>query len=362
MKEYASDKIRNVAVLSHDGAGTVVDKTVEKVWVNGPKPTVTIELWRKNNVNGADKIDEKVGEFQVPANASGNDLKKTFTKLAKHDSKGHEFEYYVKEDNVPANYTKKIEGLKVTNTYDAPKINVEATKIWVGGPAADHTQVELLLKRKSAAPGAVEQVVNKEPIKSGNGEGPFFYKWENVEQKDDNGYDYTYSVEEENITPEGTVIVHGRTYKVTQQENAGKHIITNSYDAGTKFIATKTWVGGPAGDHTKVTLVLQQSVGGAAAGPVPGNPQPTVTGVGEGPFTYTWENLPTEQGGQAISYSVKEQGEAGGTVTINGRDYTVSYNGSNVVNSYGQNSTKFIATKTWAGTACCSCSTKATDP
>ena len=97
-----------------------LDKTVEKVWVNGPKPSVTIELWRKNNVEGADKIDEKVDEFVVPANASGDALKKTFTKLAKHDSKGNEFEYYVKEENVPANYTKKIEGLKVTNSYTQP--------------------------------------------------------------------------------------------------------------------------------------------------------------------------------------------------------------------------------------------------
>ncbi|WP_039856492.1 VWA domain-containing protein, partial [Peptoniphilus sp. oral taxon 386] len=103
----ATEKEKTVEVINTSGGqGTVVEKTLEKVWVNGPKPTVTIELWRKNNVEGADKIDEKVDEFIVPANANGNDLKKTFTNLAKHDPKGNEFEYYAKEENVPANYTK----------------------------------------------------------------------------------------------------------------------------------------------------------------------------------------------------------------------------------------------------------------
>ena len=60
-----------------------------------------IELWRKNNVTGADKIDEKVNEFTTTA---GQDSEKEFDKtttgnklLAKYDPKGNEFEYYAKE-------------------------------------------------------------------------------------------------------------------------------------------------------------------------------------------------------------------------------------------------------------------------
>ena len=114
------------------GAGTVVSKTVEKVWVNGPKPTTTIELWRKNNVEGSDKIDQKVDEFVVPENASGEQLKKTFANLAKHDPKGNEFEYYAKEPNVPGNYTDtySADKLTVTNTYSQPQTadDIKATK------------------------------------------------------------------------------------------------------------------------------------------------------------------------------------------------------------------------------------------
>ena len=146
----STDKEKTVEVTNTSGgAGTVVDKTVEKVWVNGPKPSVTIELWRKNNIQGADKIDEKVDEFVVPANASGNDLKKTFKNLAKHDPKGNEFEYYVKEDNVPANYTKDIKGLKVTNTYTQPSDGeVEVTKAWTD-PAGKTLPKPKFVDRKS---------------------------------------------------------------------------------------------------------------------------------------------------------------------------------------------------------------------
>lgn len=132
----ASDKEKSVEVTNtNGGAGTVVDKTVEKVWVNGPKPATTIELWRTNGKTGADKIDEKVGEFAVPANASGAQLKKSFTKLAKHDSKGNEYEYYAKEQNVPENYkaSYSADKLTVTNTYvkpaDADKDNKGSKKI-----------------------------------------------------------------------------------------------------------------------------------------------------------------------------------------------------------------------------------------
>ena len=101
--------------------------------MNGPKPATTIELWRTNGKTGADKIDEKVGEFEVPANASGAQLKKTFTKLAKHDSKGNEYEYYAKEQNVPENYeaSYSADKLTVTNTYVKPvdKDNNESKKI-----------------------------------------------------------------------------------------------------------------------------------------------------------------------------------------------------------------------------------------
>lgn len=133
----SANKAAKVEVTNtNGGAGTTVEKTVEKVWVKGPKPSTTIELWRTNNVEGTDKIDEKVDEFVVPANASGNDLKKTFTNLAKHDVKGYEFEYYAKEPNVPKNYSKSENGLVVTNTY-------KSSGGGGGGTSPDPTEIHI---------------------------------------------------------------------------------------------------------------------------------------------------------------------------------------------------------------------------
>ena len=197
----STDKEKTVEVTNTNGGeGTVVEKTVEKVWVNGPKPSVTIELWRTNKVEGADKIDEKVDEFVVPAGASGDALKKTFTKLAKHDPKGNEFEYYVKEDNVPANYTKSIEGLKVTNTYAQPQTDedVKATKKWVDADSFNpKPEIKFELWRKNGTAGAGEKVIgtqdypNPQTVPEG-GEVNFGKQL----KTDINGVEYKYYVKE----------------------------------------------------------------------------------------------------------------------------------------------------------------------
>lgn len=122
----SDDKEKTITVTNTNSGGDAlnVKKTVKKVWENGDKPATVIELWRKNNVTGADKIDEKVNEFTT---TTGQDSEKEFTKtsggklLAKYDSKGNEFEYYAKEPNVPENYDKTENGLTVTNKYKQPQ-------------------------------------------------------------------------------------------------------------------------------------------------------------------------------------------------------------------------------------------------
>ena len=193
----STDKEKTVEVTNTSGGeGTVVEKTVEKVWVNGPKPSTTIELWRKNNVEGADKIDEKVDEFVVAENASGEGLKKTFENLAKHDPKGNEYEYYVKEEQVPENYEKSIEGLKVTNTYKQPTDGkVEVTKEWDGPEEGKlkRPKINLTLYRKVA--GGEEEKVPEAEVKVVDGTTTTA-KWENLKTKDINGKDYTFVVKE----------------------------------------------------------------------------------------------------------------------------------------------------------------------
>ena len=212
-----------------------MEKTVEKVWVNGPKPTVTLELWRKTA-----NLDEKAGEFKVPANASGNDLKKTFTNLPKHDRKGYEFEYYVKEDNVPANYSKKIEGLKVINTYAQPTDGeVEVTKAWQGPQNLAKPDINLTLYRKVQG-GAEEQVpVAEAAVKVVNGTTTTA-KWTGLKTTDKDGKPYSFIVKESFKNPgdinngnwtlvESTNVVNGKatiTNKAVEGTNLGKLTVT----------------------------------------------------------------------------------------------------------------------------------------
>ena len=65
----SDDKEKAITVTNTNGGGDAlnVKKTVKKVWENGDKPATVIELWKKNNITGADKIDEKVNEFTTTA-------------------------------------------------------------------------------------------------------------------------------------------------------------------------------------------------------------------------------------------------------------------------------------------------------
>lgn len=96
-----------------------VKPTLVKEWKGGTKPSTVVELWRKSE----SVAPEKVNEFKTIAGGEDTQSKK-FTKvqnseklLAKYDTKGNLYEYYAVEPNVPANYKKTEEGLKVINTY-----------------------------------------------------------------------------------------------------------------------------------------------------------------------------------------------------------------------------------------------------
>ena len=178
-----------------------VTKTVEKVWKNGPKPAVTLELWRTNKLDGEEKdgkIDEKVASFNVPANASGDALKKTFKKLAKYDPKGNEYEYYAKEANVPVNYTSEVKGLTVTNTYTQPANgNVEVTKTWKNPEGKTIAKPDVNLKLYRKIKDGKEEAVPKEEaeVKVVNGETTTA-EWTGLKETDTNGNPYTFIVKE----------------------------------------------------------------------------------------------------------------------------------------------------------------------
>ncbi|EGS31740.1 hypothetical protein HMPREF9130_0097 [Peptoniphilus sp. oral taxon 375 str. F0436] len=88
--------------------------------------------------------------------------------------------------------------------------------------------------------------------------------------------------------------------------------------------ATKTWIGGPESDHKQVELTLYRKTTDDQEEPV--NKAPEVEKEA-GKFTYTWKEMPvTDSKGEEYKYFVKEAKVV--------ENYTVSYDGFNVTNTY----------------------------
>lgn len=88
--------------------------------------------------------------------------------------------------------------------------------------------------------------------------------------------------------------------------------------------ATKTWIGGPESDHKKVDLKLYRKITPGQEKLVSTTPQ---VKEDNGKFIYTWKEMPvTDSKGEEYKYFVKEAKVA--------ENYTVSYDGFNVTNTY----------------------------
>lgn len=146
-------------------------------------------------------------------------------KVEETDSKGYTASYSVADGKVTLKSTDKEKTVEVTNTNGGAGtvVDVEAAKIWKGGPKKDHRAIDLTLKRKSKKPGSKEEVVHASVEKKGT-DPKFTYKWKNLAKHDTEGYEYVYSVEEPNVK-DNKVKINGNTYKVTQSGNT----ITNTY-------------------------------------------------------------------------------------------------------------------------------------
>mgnify|MGYP000910749208 CR=1 FL=1 len=146
-------------------------------------------------------------------------------KVEETDSKGYTASYSVADGKVTLKSTDKEKTVEVTNTNGGAGtvVDVEAAKIWKGGPKKDHRAIDLTLKRKSKKPGSKEEVVHASVEKKGT-DPKFTYKWKKLAKHDAEGYEYVYSVEEPNVK-DNKVKINGNTYKVTQSGNT----ITNTY-------------------------------------------------------------------------------------------------------------------------------------
>ena len=213
-------------------------------------------------------------------------------------------------------------------------IEVKASKVWVNGPSADHTAVDLKLYRQADG-GQKEEVTDVTPDKSryANDVNKFNYVWKDLPKINDEGKEYTYTVEEPGVT-NNEVKFGDNTYTVTQEGNT----ITNTYvvPKTDDLIATKQWVDVPDGTTTpEVKFQLQRTANGVTED------------VGQAmALTNNQVNFgkqdKTDANGNVYVYSVKELGEDGNA--FNHTNYTSVVDGLSVTNTYHAPEVKYTVT------------------
>ena len=213
-------------------------------------------------------------------------------------------------------------------------IEVKASKVWVDGPSEDHTAVDLKLYRQAEG-GQKEEVTTVTPVKTGdaNNSSKFDYVWKDLPKINDKGEEYTYTVEEANVT-DNKVTVNGNTYTVSQEGNT----ITNTYEVQKTedLIATKQWVGVPDRTATPpVKFLLQRTANGKTE----------VVGQAMD-LTNNQANFgkqdKTDKDGNVYTFSVKEVNADGNA--FNHPNYTSEVNGLNVTNTYHAPEVKYTVT------------------
>lgn len=233
----------------------------QKTWVGGasPRPTTWLKLLR----HIPDGTAEPVPGAAIAELASGTDSH-TWTGLEENDQHGNAYTFTVQEvdaqgnDAVPTGYSKREDGLTVTNTWLIPKDGTAtANKLWVDGPAAKPT---IYLKLLRNIPGGSAQPVPDAEIKE-LVSGTTSATWTGLEKTDVYGNKYTFSVQEvdalgADATPaDYTKMESGLT-------------VTNTYVQPLHdIVVEKKWVDVP-GLPPEVSMSLnRETVGGSAASP-----------------------------------------------------------------------------------------------
>lgn len=223
----------------------------------------------------------------------------------------------------------------ITNKLKSSK-EVEAKKIWVNGPEADHTAPTFELYADG------EKVDSTPTVSPDSGTADeFTYKWTNLKTYNDDGTEIVYTVKEAGVSEENTITVNENTYEVSQDGN----VITNTYTVPKdgEATATKKWVNGPA-EHPTVWFKLFRQVGEGTAEAVPGA---DIKELKNGTTSVTWTDLEkTDAEGNAYTFTVKEVNAEGNDFTP--ENYTKAENGLTVTNTYVISTKgKATATKTW---------------
>lgn len=269
------------------------------------RPEVTIELYRNKELYRKTKLE--------------NDSYK-FTDLETYDSEGNEYNYEIKEVEVPGYTSERADnGVDFTNTIMQKETSISGTKTWVDPKDTKHQDITIILLRDGKPTG--DEVILKD--------GTTTYSFTGLAKYDlSDGHEYEYSVKE--------IEVPGYISKL----NGTNFVNTIIEDNKAEVKGTKTWIAPDGIEHPTVTIKLLKN----------GEEFKTTT-IENGNTTYEFTGLPmykTDTNGNYIlddkgnvelnEYTVEE-------VSIDG--YTSTQNGFDFVNTINQELILINGEKTW---------------
>ncbi|BDD43488.1 Cna B-type domain-containing protein [Streptococcus ruminantium] len=285
--------------------------TVTKAWddkdnQDGKRPeAIQVQLY----ANG-----EKLGE-PVTLTAD-NKWTHTWTGLAKKANK-KDIVYTVKEVSKVEGYTTTVGTVEngnvtITNTYKPSTTSIKVNKVWKDKDNQDGLRPTSITVNLLAD----GEVVKTETI-TPNADGDWSHTFTDLPEYK-NGKKITYTVSEEKVegyetTVEGTTITNTHTPETT--EVAG----------------TKTWNDNNDQDGKRPKSITVNLL-------ADGQPVASKIVTADDNWAYKFSNLPAKKNGAAITYTISEKAVA---------DYTTTYDGYNITNSYTPGETSVTATKVW---------------
>ena len=297
-----------------DGFNVINTHEPERITVSGTKTwddkndqdgyrpkSITVRLY-------ADGVE--VDSVEVKADANG-EWKYEFTDLFKYRDHGAEIVYTISEDAV-AKYITSYNGYDITNTHVTETTRIPVTKIWDDADNQDGVRPDSItvnLYRDGELYDSVELTA----------EMGWAYEWTDLDRYEDGGLRVNWRIQEERVPNYRT------TYKGYE--------ITNTYSPQTVTVAgMKSWVDANDRDGIRPDQITVRLY---ADGVEIGNK--VVTEADN--WTYEWTELDRyRDGGVEIVYEVKEDAVD---------QYTTTYNGYDITNTYVPKTKNITGTKTW---------------
>lgn len=254
-------------------------------------------------------------ETRTATLTADNDWTYEFTDLPVYNQ-GEEIIYTVVEVTVPDGYTSVVDGFEITNSYTPETVDVPVIKVWDDGDNQDGNRPEDVQVQLLADGNSVGEVVHLSTVNN----------WTHVFEAlpvYDNGVEIVYSVEE---------VIVDDVYEVSITQSDGYQVITNTYVPETVDIAgTKVWDDGNNQDGNRqdeitVNLMVGEEI------------VDTLVVTSEDDWQYAFVDLPKFEDGIEIDYRVVEIGID---------DYTTTYDGYDITNSYTPEETGKTVVKVW---------------